>query len=204
MIRAQVPLIRSELWATTFLLFILGIVASMLFERTGFFTVIAPLIAAGCVATIYGKRNDEAYELLLSTPVAQTQILLSRLVLVFGYNLILFVISFLILRPLHNNPLSIALLQQWLAPMTFLSSFALLLSVSIGSSHSVLVTYILWLSSQLLQTEDIMPSISLMLSSLTMFWQQSGILYLLSVVMFTLTLVFIRQPLNLREKVALE
>lgn len=200
MLRAQISLIRSELWASSFLILMLGIIGARLFERIGVFTMIAPLVAAGCVAAVYGKDNDQAYELMLSTPVSKAQVLLARLVLVFGYNLILFLIGLLVINPLLDSPMTMSVLGQWLAPMTFLSSLALLLSVSIGANQAVLVTYVLWISSQFVQDPMLVPGLSLGLAPLARFMEMTGPLYLFSAVLLLLTLAFVRKPLGLSKQ----
>ena len=195
MLRAQISLIRSELWASSFLILMLGIIGARLFERVGIFTMIAPLVAAGCVSAVYGRDNDQAYELMLSTPVSKAQVLLSRLVLVFGYNLILFLTGLLFINSMLDSPMTTSLLGEWLAPMAFLSSLALMLSVSIGTSQSVLVTYVLWISSQLVFDPAIMPEFSRNFAPLAQFMNMTGLLYLLSVLLLLLTLAFVRKPL---------
>ena len=114
---------------------------------------LAPLIAATCVSLIYGPDNDPAYELALSTPTSPRQILLARLVLVFGYNLALVLVATLGLLPMltaqTSQPLLGTLLLTWLAPMTFLSAAALVLSLWIGATNAISITYVAWLAQLL-------------------------------------------------------
>ena len=105
----------------------LGFVMALLLERAGFLYALAPLVAAAGMALIYGDDNDPVLELTRSTPASQSQILLARLVLVFGYDLLLALVATAGLRLFLGEQVVLALLFEWLAPMAFLSSLALLL-----------------------------------------------------------------------------
>ena len=200
MVRMQIRLIRGELWASAFLILMMGVITAHLFDQFNLYTLIAPLVAAASISTIYGKDSDSGYELLLSAPIARMQILLSRLVLVFGYNLILFILGVFVLRPLQQDPITVHLIGQWLAPMAFLSSLALLLSVSIGASNAVLITYVFWLSSRFLQADYIFPTPPQFFVPLIGLWTQTMPLYILSAVMLLMTLLVIRLPLSVSTK----
>ena len=146
-LRSQVPLIRAEIWLSSALVTLLGIIVSLFLENANMIYFLAPFISAAGVAYIYGLKNDPALELTLATPVSAQQILLARLTLVFGYNILLILASsmFLLLVNGQLAQFSWAVLLEWMAPMAFLSSLALFCSLLWGSVNAVVVTYALWI-----------------------------------------------------------
>ncbi|HPL30514.1 MAG TPA: zf-HC2 domain-containing protein, partial [Anaerolineae bacterium] len=89
---AQVPLVRREIWPASALVMAIGCVVAILQggSQAGFFIqALAPLVAAAGLAMIYGPENDPSLELALATPTSPRQVLLARLVVVFGYDLAL-------------------------------------------------------------------------------------------------------------------
>ena len=153
----------------------LGFIAALIAEQAGFVYALAPLIAAACVSLIYGPENDPAYELTLSTPTSPRQILLARLVLVFGYNLALVIVAMLALLPAlpDQQPVLGTLALTWLAPMTFLSAAALALSLWIGATNAISITYVAWLA-QFLAGPLLSPQAALQIGvrSLTRQWRR--------------------------------
>lgn len=193
LLRTQMPLVQHEIWPASAAVIALGFVAAVISAHSGFIYALAPLIAATCVSLIYGPENDPAYELALATPTTPRQILLARLVLVFGYNLGLALIATLGLLPLLPQPLLGDLVLAWLAPMTFLSAAALVLSLWTGAPNAIVVTYIAWLV-HLIAGPLRSPQATLKLSTEALnfmaayqsFWQAPGLLLALAVVLFGL------------------
>jgi len=150
LVRAQASLVHREIWPGSAAVIGLGYIAALLASQAVFVYALAPLIAAACVALIYGPEADPAYELALATPTSPRQLLLARLALVFGYNLGLVLVATLGLLPILPQPLSLAtlgdLVLAWLAPMAFLSAAALLLSLWIGAANAIGLTYVAWLA----------------------------------------------------------
>jgi len=146
-LRSQVSLIRTEIWVSSALVSFIGIIVALLFENIKVIYLLAPFISAAGVAYIYGLKNDPALELTLATPVSAQQILLARLALVFGYNILLTFSSSILLLLINGQvaQLSWAVLLDWMAPMAFLSSLALFFSLLWGSVNAVVVTYALWI-----------------------------------------------------------
>jgi hypothetical protein len=194
---AQMPLVNREIWPASALVIGLGYVIALISDQTGVIYALAPLIAATCVSLIYGSESDPAYELALSTPTSPRQILLARLVLVFGYNLALVLIATLGLLPIQSaQPVLGSLLLAWLAPMTFLSAMALVLSLWIGPQNAITISYIAWIAQLFigpLRKVLAMPAING--ASLTPFtagfmalyqnfWQTPALLLALSILLF--------------------
>ena len=186
LLRSQIPLVQREIWPASAAVTGVGFAAALVAEQSGFVFALAPMIAAACVSLIFGPENDPAFELALSTPTSPRQVLLARLALVFGYNLVLVLIATLGLLPVVDEPLFGALLA-WLAPMTFLSMAALLLSLWVGSSNAISATYLAWLVYLIvgpLNAPQSIPGLSPRLVDLLdgyqAFWQAPGLLLGLS------------------------
>ena len=128
------------------------------------------------MALIYGEDNDPVLELTRSTPASQSQILLARLVLVFGYDLLLALGATAGLRLFLGEQVVLALLFEWLAPMAFLSSLALLLSLVIGSSNAIAVTYLVWLGRYVLALPEIDQAFYVLSAGPGRFWGNPGVL----------------------------
>ncbi len=195
------PLVHREIWLASALVVGLGYIAALVSAHSEFVYALAPLVAAGCVSLIYGPENDPAFELALSTPTSPRQILLARLVLVFGYNLGLVLAAALALLPVlaghplqmtqHLGPMLGTLILSWLAPMTFLSAAALALSLWIGAPNAVTATYIIWLvyllSGPLRSPQaglHLSPAVLELMTAYRNFWQNTGMLLACSALLF--------------------
>ncbi len=146
-IKSQVPLVRREIWLASALVIIMGCALSLGLHRGSpeFLVVLAPIVSAAGVAMIYGTDNDPALELTLATPTAPRQVLLTRLFLVFGYDLILAIAGSAVLATWGAWSGALGeLVMSWLAPMTFLSALALVLSVWIGAGNAAVVSFFIW------------------------------------------------------------
>ena len=143
---AQALLLRREIWTVSALVMALGFVIALLAERAAVIQLLAPLVAAGSIAMLYGPENDPAIELALATTTSPRQVLLARLALVFGYDLLLALVASFGLLALVPVELLGDLILGWLAPMTFLSALALLLSLWIGANTAIMISYLAWLA----------------------------------------------------------
>jgi hypothetical protein len=203
LLRSQAPLVNREIWPATALVIGLGYVVVLVTERSGVLYALSPLIAATCVSLIYGPESDPAYELSLATPTSPRQILLARLALVFGYNLVLVLVATLGLLPMlaaqSAQPLLGELALAWLAPMFFLSAAALLLSLWIGSQNAIVISYIAWILQlflgplrSLLTTPQntaaqVSPLAVELIALYQAFWQTPALLLALSALLFAAT-----------------
>lgn len=145
---AQMTVVRREFWLTSFLVMVLGYLVAIVGgrgEASGILAVVAPLVAAAGVALAYGNENDPALELALATPTSPRQVLLARLVLVFGYDLALALAATLGLLAILPVGLLGSVVLGWLGPMTCLSALALVLSLRFGTDRAVIVAFSLWL-----------------------------------------------------------
>jgi anti-sigma factor RsiW len=149
LLRAQAMLVHRELWLASALVLALGVIVALIAGKENVLGFLAPLVAAACLAVIYGPEHDPAIELARSTPTSSWKILLARLTLVSGYNLLSTFIASLVLLSVVPAGLFGSLILGWLGPLTFLSALALLLSLWIGTSNAIAVTYGLWILQHL-------------------------------------------------------
>jgi hypothetical protein len=85
----------------------------------------------------------------LATPTSAWKILLARLTLVSGYNLVLALgasLALLLIVPANRFG---ELILGWIGPLTFLSALALLLALWIGTGNALAITYGLWIAQYL-------------------------------------------------------
>ena len=151
-LKSQTRLVHPATWAASGLVIALGALVSLAFyqpTQAGAelpFVFIAPLVAACGVAFLYGLEADPALELQLSTPVSPRVILLARLALLFSFNLAITLVCSVLLSLFEAQITLAPLIVAWLAPMTFLSALAFLLSVLFFDSlAAVLVSFLLWI-----------------------------------------------------------
>lgn len=156
--KRQIPIIHRSIWIATPLVLVFGC-SLVLFATVNsparvqsiemtlaLFTTVSS--AAG-VAFIYGLENDTALEITLSTPTSMRLIMLSRLLLVVGYNVILSALASAIIALAHGGGVW-EVMQMWLGPMLLLSSITLTLSLIIGSWLSLLTAFIFEVAQALL------------------------------------------------------
>jgi hypothetical protein len=112
--------------------------------------LIAPIAAAAGIAFLYGPSVDPALEIELTTPVSPRQVLVARLTLVFGSDLVFGLVGSAILSLLRADISFWPLVSAWLAPMTFLSSLAFLMTtLTLDPSLSLLACLGLWILENL-------------------------------------------------------
>jgi hypothetical protein len=139
LIRAQIRVVHREIWAASALVIILGVIITLPAYIASAGTVIplallAPVVAAVGIALLYDADMQPILELENATLASTRLLMLARLVLVFSFNLVLALAGSLVLS-LSQLELSLwPLVLSWLAPMTFLSALAFLLSVILADS----------------------------------------------------------------------
>lgn len=201
LLRSQAPLVQREIWPVSLVVMLIGLIVAFIADQVIAFRIIAPLVAMACMSVLYGPENDPAFELAQSAPTSPWQILLARLVLVYGYNLVLALAGSLALLPLMSEPVYSELVLGWLAPMTFLSAAALALSLWLGSNNALTLTYLAWLAQLFLQgfssdrvnPEPVAPVLTILADGYLHFWSNSGMLLLLSALLFALAFWLVGQ-----------
>lgn len=164
--RSQFRLVHPALWIVSALILALGGMVTLILyhpAQTGRdlpFALIAPLVAALGVAFLYGGENDPPLELQLSTPVSPRAILLARLALVFGFNLLIGAAGSVALAFAQSSISLVPLIMAWLAPMTALSALAFLMSVLLFDSLvSVLISMALWATQIVRRFDTTIPAL---------------------------------------------
>jgi len=165
LIRGELRVVRREIWLAAAFLMGLGVFVTVLSgqpEEPGLlFVLIAPLIAAATVAFIYGPEVDPAQELVQATPVPATLLLLTRLLLVFSFDLALALLGSIALALLQPDIQLWPLIQSWLAPMTFLSALAFCLTVFTHKAEAgILFSLAFWFIQVMIKPEMIRAWIS--------------------------------------------
>jgi hypothetical protein len=192
-LRAQVPLVNKDIWPASLLILFLGFAITIIMNKAEFLYAIAPLVSAGGLAFVYSREHDPAFELVLSTPVSQVQILLARLALVFGYNFVLMLILSLGLSFYYSIDLILPLLLEWLAPMTFLSTLGLCISVFSNSGNAIFISYGLWISKYLMFTQEFRNLLGGAGEVLLYFWQTPAVLYGISVFLLAAVIIYVER-----------
>ncbi|NDJ61440.1 MAG: hypothetical protein GYB67_09960, partial [Chloroflexi bacterium] len=150
-LRSQLRIVHSAIWVASALVLALGLIVTLLAYQPDQtwrdlpFVVLAPLVTALGVAFLYGMDADPALELQFATPISPRRVLLARLALLFGFNLVLCLGASVVLALLPGDLSLWPLIMAWLAPMTFLSALAFFMSVLFFDPlQSVLLSLLLW------------------------------------------------------------
>ncbi len=180
LLHSQTFLVQREMWPATASVMALGVIVALISRHAEFIYFIAPLIAAGSLSLLFGPEHDPAHELALSTPTSAWKLLLARLSLVSAYNLMLALIAMLVLMIAFPPGLLGTLALGMLAPMAFLSALALLLSIWIGTSNAIAISYILWflqsIPYQSIAAGTVSPAWSAFLHAYREFWHSPMLL----------------------------
>ncbi len=146
LVRAQVPLVHGELWPASAAVMAIGFIVATIVHDANVLKMLAPMVAAASIAVIYGPESDPALELTMATATSPWKILLARLTLVFGYDLVLALAASCAMLLLLPADTVVRLIGDWLGPMTFLSAAALVFALWVGTGNAILITYLAWLA----------------------------------------------------------
>ena len=183
LIRRQIPLIGQSIWAASAIVLAIGMIVAFIFARVGnpapdLLALAAPIVAAVGIALLYGPEHDPAAELECATPTSPALILLTRLVLVYSYDLLLALAASMLLWLFIGHLTLSGLILSWLAPMLFLSALALALSVLWNSQGAIVSAFSLWGLRVLVTHEhSMLKDIAGFSSAL---WSNQGLLVLLA------------------------
>jgi hypothetical protein len=195
---AQAFLVHSELFPASAAVMALGVIVALLSNHIEVMYFIAPMVAAASLSVLFGAEQDPAYELILTTPTSPWKILLARLSLVSAYNLLLVLLVAVILLFFIPPDVLGIMIFGWLAPMTFLSALALLLSLWVGTSNAIAITYLLWVAQYMpyksIGAWMVAPAWSSVISTYQQFWRSPMILFLLSIPLLAIALWSTNRP----------
>ncbi len=198
LLRAQAFLVQREMWPATASVMALGVIIALISKHAEFIYFVAPLIAAASLSVLFGPEHDPAHELALSTPTSSWKLLLARLSIVSAYNLMLALAALTFLMIAFPPGLLGTLALGLLAPMAFLSALALLLSIWIGTSNAIVISYTLWLV-QFITFQSVgawigSPALASFLRIYRHFWQDPMLLLVLSLPLILIALWSANQP----------
>jgi anti-sigma factor RsiW len=198
LLRSQTFLVQCEMWPATASVMALGVIVALISGHAEFIYFIAPLIAAASLSLLFGPEHDPAHELALSTPTSSWKLLLARLSIVSAYNLVLALAALLILMIAFPPGFLGTLALGMLAPMAFLSALALLLSIWIGTSNAIAISYILWflqsIPYQFIGAWTVSPAWSSFLLAYREFWRSPMLLFAFSVPLLLIALWSANRP----------
>lgn len=200
LLKMQAPLVQKELWPASAVVIAIGYFMTIQANNTSMLQTLAPLAAAAGVAALFRPEDDAAMELALSTPTSPRQILLARLTLVFGYNLILALLASLGLVAFFPAVSLAQLILGWLAPMAFLSMAALALSLVVGHDNAILASYSAWLLQYLPNGVKGTPLnrlpgvLGLIMDGYSQMWRQPGLLLALAAAALMIALWLVGAP----------
>jgi len=144
----QVPLVRREIWTASALTIALGWVVAIAVRDWatggGLLALIAPIVAATGIAFVYGPETDPSLEVALATPTSPRLVLLARLALVMGFDLLIALAASAALRVATDGDALWPLVGLWIGPMLLLSALSLALSLLLGPMPAVTVALALW------------------------------------------------------------
>ncbi len=146
LLRAQMRVVHNEIWLGSAFVMTLGVLVTLAVDLHALpFVLIAPMVAAVGITFLYAPSENPALEIELATAVSPRLILLARMALLFGIDLGLGIVGSLLLAAIRSDISLGPLLNTWLAPMTFLSTFAFFFSlISFEPLLGVVLTLILW------------------------------------------------------------
>jgi hypothetical protein len=147
LLRAELRLVRPAVWVATVLVMAcaVGLARGGGGDSLGMLlSLVAPLLAVAGVAAVYGPESDPAFEVLAITPTSPRLVLLARVTLVFGYDLVLSLAASALAPLVAPDVRLVGLVAAWLGPMTLLLALSLVLAMWIGPSWSMAVAGALW------------------------------------------------------------
>ncbi|MFN8374722.1 MAG: hypothetical protein U0694_17805 [Anaerolineae bacterium] len=174
LLRTQIRVVSREILLASALVITLGVLVTLFTDERSFgglsaLTVIAPIVAAVGIALLYDRDAERLLELEDSTRTSARQLLLARLTLVFGFDLVLGVLGSLLLVLLRSELSLLPLVLSWLAPMTFLSGLAFMLSVLLfEAAYAAVFSTFLWVFHLFLREIRANSGVWALLDALTM------------------------------------
>lgn len=189
MTRAQFRLIHVGVWVASAVCVACVTLYAALKYQGGLtaLSVALPMIAAAGAAFIYGREADPALEIALATPASPRAMLLSRLGLLFGYDVALGLVATTIVALTHGESVASAV-ALWLGPTALLASGALLLSLLLGPLVSVVSATSVGLA-QTIQLQSIHGTSNVQFA-LNPLWQTNGLTLALAVALLLLAVLY--------------
>ncbi|MCU0496308.1 MAG: hypothetical protein MUF87_03030 [Anaerolineae bacterium] len=145
----QTRVIGQTLWIASALVLLLGAGVTLALREVSLgalpFVLIAPIVGMTGITFIYSAFSEPITELELAAPISPRLLALSRLTLVFGFNLVFSVLCSIGLALIDSQITLIPLIEAWLTPMALLSALSFFLSVfALDPLISIAISLTLW------------------------------------------------------------
>jgi hypothetical protein len=129
---SQVTVIQREIWLATAFIMLIGVIVTLSPMNAQFFSfaTLAPVVAAASIGMLFDSDFQAMLDIEETSRASARLLLLARLTLVFGFNLLLALTGSAVLAFFDSKTLLLPLILSWLAPMTFLSGLAFFLSIT--------------------------------------------------------------------------
>lgn len=163
LVAAEARLVRPAVLVGSALLMALGVVLAAAQPVPGawsaeIFTVIIPIVAAAGIAGVCAPGRDPLLEVTAATPTSPRLLLLIRVSLVFGYDLVLALTASVGMTAFGDQPTGLnALIMAWLGPMALLCALSLVLAVWLGQDLAVGAALGVWALSVLVDSGQVDP-----------------------------------------------
>ncbi len=151
LVTPQINIFEKSFWLATFILMIVGVLASPFSpDRVSSLVFVAPLLAA--MGTCYAFRGvgDGTNDLERTCPVNQVSLVLARLLLVVSYDIFLGLVASLMLWQWQPGLALGQMIFSWLAPLLFLTGLALILTIRLGALPGSGLTLFVWIAQVIL------------------------------------------------------
>src|SRR5579883_409340 len=144
--RSQIPLLHKSIWVVSGAVCFLGLVLTLLMEPQtlaqkhfagNLLSLFIVVVGASGSAFIYGSSIDPGFELTIATPSSVRFVMLCRMTIVLGYNLLLGLLASAVFASVYGGSLW-GFVQLWLGPLLFLSSLCLTISLFVGSTLALI------------------------------------------------------------------
>lgn len=149
--RAQIPLIQKSIWLASVLVCLFGLTLTILMEAhthaqkafaANLLVLSIVVVGASGSAFIYGSSIDPGFELTIATPTSVRVVMLCRMIIVLGYNILLGLLASAVFASVYGGSLW-GFMQLWLGPLLFLSSLCLAISLFVGSTLALICTMVI-------------------------------------------------------------
>jgi hypothetical protein len=129
---SQVRVIQREIWWASSFIMMIGVLVTLSpnGELLFSFATLAPIVAAASVGMLFDSDFRAMLDLEETSRASARLLLLARLTLVFGFNLLMALLCSVFLAVFDSETLLLPLISSWLAPMTFLSGLAFFLAIT--------------------------------------------------------------------------
>ncbi|MET7401135.1 zf-HC2 domain-containing protein [Dactylosporangium sp. NPDC005572] len=135
LLRAEARLLSPVVLVASAVVMALGALLAAVQRDAELLALVAPLVAAAGISGVHGPRRDPAFEVIAATPTPLRRILLLRVALILGYDVLLALAASAVLA---------APVLAWLAPTALLSALCLPLLVRFGPDVAIGAALTAW------------------------------------------------------------